>query len=67
MPYELTKFYSAEIILALEECRKHKIVHWDLKPENILLEQKWHSKLADFGDSKIINEREVLEELKNID
>jgi len=53
---ELVWFYTAEIVSALEEMRKHKIVHRDLKPENILLNVKWHSKLADFGDSKIIDE-----------
>jgi len=30
------------------------------------LDSKWHSKLADFGDSKVIDEDEVLEELKKL-
>jgi len=25
----------------------------------VLLDSKWHAKLADFGDSKIVNEEEV--------
>lgn len=32
-----TKYYAAELVLALEQLRAHKIIHRDLKPENILL------------------------------
>lgn len=49
---ELTKYYTAEIISALEYIHSKGIVHRDLKPENILLDSKFHIKLTDFGDAK---------------
>ncbi len=59
LSFELTRFYTAEMVNALEALRKWQIVHWDLKPENILIDSKWHAKLGDFGDSKVIDENLV--------
>lgn len=50
-----TKFYSAEIILALEHIHKLGIIHRDLKPENILLNDKMHIQITDFGSAMIEN------------
>ena len=51
---ERSKFYVAEIILALEYLHSKNIVFRDLKPENILLDHLGHICLTDFGMTKFI-------------
>lgn len=46
LPIELARFYTAEIVSALEYLHTSKIGHRDLKPENILLDQKYHIKIV---------------------
>ncbi|KRX00795.1 Protein kinase-like domain [Pseudocohnilembus persalinus] len=46
------KYYTAELILAIEHIHEKDIVYRDLKPENILIDKEGHIKLADFGLSK---------------
>merc|ERR1712232_1235222 len=46
------KFYSSEILLAVEYLHRLNIIYRDLKPENILLDAQGHVKLTDFGLSK---------------
>lgn len=55
---ELSKFYAAQIILALEYLHFLNFVYRDLKPENILIEDTGYLKLIDFGFVKVsLNER----------
>ncbi|CRL04421.1 CLUMA_CG017507, isoform A [Clunio marinus] len=53
---ECVRFYSAELLRAIEEMHKKNIIHRDLKPENLLLNRDMHLLLADFGSSKILPE-----------
>lgn len=55
---EETKFYIAELILAVEEIHKMGYVHRDLKPDNILLDKSGHIKLTDFGLCKLLQIKE---------
>ncbi|KAK9502435.1 hypothetical protein O3M35_011217 [Rhynocoris fuscipes] len=48
------RFYSAQIVLALEYLNYIGVVHRDLKPENILLSSSGYLKLADFGMAKVL-------------
>jgi serine/threonine protein kinase len=49
---ERAKFYTAEIVLALEYLHKAGVVYRDVKPENILIDSEGHVRLTDFGLSK---------------
>mmetsp|Transcript_34709 Transcript_34709/g.25849 ORF Transcript_34709/g.25849 Transcript_34709/m.25849 type:complete len:128 (+) Transcript_34709:247-630(+) len=58
LPAELARYYAAELVLALEKIHSNGFVHRDLKPENILIDSKYHIKISDFGDAKILSELE---------
>lgn len=54
---DVTRFYAAEILLAIEHLHGLDIVYRDLKPENILLDHEGHIKMTDFGFAKRIEDR----------
>ncbi|EMD39891.1 hypothetical protein CERSUDRAFT_112145 [Gelatoporia subvermispora B] len=50
---ERSRFYAAELLLALEHLHELDVVYRDLKPENILLDYTGHIALCDFGLCKL--------------
>ena len=56
MSEDHTRFYLAEIILAVEQLHQMGIIYRDLKPENVLIDKDGHIKLIDFGFAKIMRD-----------
>ena len=48
-----SKFYCAELVLALKGLHDNGVLYRDLKPENIILGNDGHIKITDFGLSKM--------------
>ncbi|EGN96778.1 hypothetical protein SERLA73DRAFT_184939 [Serpula lacrymans var. lacrymans S7.3] len=46
---DVTRFYMAECILAIEAVHDLGYIHRDIKPDNILIDKNGHLKLSDFG------------------
>ncbi|XP_051831383.1 rho-associated protein kinase 2 isoform X3 [Antechinus flavipes] len=49
VPEKWAKFYTAEVVLALDAIHSMGLIHRDVKPDNMLLDKNGHLKLADFG------------------
>ncbi|KAL0070726.1 Serine/threonine-protein kinase [Marasmius tenuissimus] len=46
---DVTRFYMAQCVLAIEAVHKLGFIHRDIKPDNILIDKDGHIKLSDFG------------------
>uniref|UniRef100_A0A8B9RN97 Serine/threonine-protein kinase MRCK alpha n=1 Tax=Astyanax mexicanus TaxID=7994 RepID=A0A8B9RN97_ASTMX len=49
LPEDMSRFYLAEMVLAIDSVHQLHYVHRDIKPDNILLDVNGHIRLADFG------------------
>ncbi|XP_061563390.1 rho-associated protein kinase 2-like isoform X2 [Cololabis saira] len=49
IPEKWARFYTAEVVLALDAIHSMGFIHRDVKPDNMLLDEHGHLKLADFG------------------
>lgn len=64
MPEAEAKFYTGEILVALDELHKMNFIHRDVKPENCLIDSTGHIKLADFGSCmRVGDEKRVTHQL----
>ncbi|KAK6742766.1 hypothetical protein RB195_010185 [Necator americanus] len=52
--YDAVRFYSAEVIFALQHIHSKNVVYRDLKPENLLLSKDGHVRITDFGLAKVL-------------
>ena len=48
--------YFMQIVLALHECHRNKVIHRDIKPSHIFLDSYQNPKLGDFGFAKVIDQ-----------
>ncbi len=56
-PNDVTMFYAAETVVAIEYLHSLDVVYRDLKPENILIAADGHIKITDFGFAKIVTDK----------
>ncbi|XP_065819996.1 serine/threonine-protein kinase MRCK beta isoform X2 [Labrus bergylta] len=49
LPEDMSRFYVAEMVLAIHSIHQQNYIHRDIKPDNVLLDVNGHIRLADFG------------------
>jgi len=56
---DMTRFYTACLMLGLEHMHERGVIYRDLKPENALLDSTGYLKITDFGFGKIIGDQKT--------
>ncbi|KAF3829911.1 hypothetical protein GH733_001862, partial [Mirounga leonina] len=54
VPEKWARFYTAEVVLALDAIHSMGFIHRDVKPDNMLLDKSGHLKLADFAVAPVV-------------
>jgi len=54
---EQTRFYTGQIVMAIQYLHADGIVYRDLKPENLLIDDTGYIKITDFGFAKHVEDR----------
>lgn len=49
------KFYSSQVLCALETLQRYNIIYRDIKPENMMIDADGLIKVIDFGFAKILH------------
>ena len=62
---EMSRFYIAETILAIESVHNLNYIHRDLKPDNLIIGKDGHVKLSDFGLCKHVEIRPKSENMND--
>ena len=55
LPEDMSRFYLAQTVIALEAVHAAGYIHRDIKPDNLLLDASGHMKLSDFGLCKPVD------------
>lgn len=66
LPKHIVKFYAAQLVLTIEYLNSQNIAHRDIKPGNIMLDENYNMKLIDFGEAKVIDKYDDMDEANSM-